>query len=207
MSAAPRLFMLAMLAAGVAAGGAIALAQDRAEVGASGAGTVGPGTVVTATSTTPTPAGRPLGTSAEQTHPSVRPRAGHAHTRFTASLTLANAPGHSGVLATDYRLQLSFGRKHAARRCSPPTPPNIESGSADQLVHIPLSAPEAGWCLGSYTLTVFLQRGPYCPAPTPGQPPPPCPEFATQALDVGHATFVVTSPHRAPALWSVALPP
>jgi hypothetical protein len=187
--------LAAILAAGVAAFGAIALAQNGAGVGSSGTGTVGPGTVVTATSTTRTPAGPPMGTAAEQTHPSVFPRAGRAHTRFTASLTLADAPGHSGVLATDYRLQLSVKRKHVARRCSPPTPPNIDSGSGNQLVRIPLTAPESGWCVGRYTLTVFLQRGPYCPAPTPGQPPPPCPEFATQELDVGHANFVVTSRH------------
>jgi hypothetical protein len=187
--------LAAIVAAGVAAGGAVALAQNGAGVGSSGTGTVGPGTVVTATSTTPTPAGPPMGTAAEQTYPSVLPRAGSAHTRFTASLTLADAPGHSGVLAIDYRLQLSLSRKHGARRCSPPTPPNIDSGSANQLIHIPLTAPESGWCVGRYTLTVFLQRGPYCPAPTPGQPPPPCPEFATQELDVGHASFVVTSRH------------
>jgi hypothetical protein len=196
MRAAPRVFVLAaVLAAGVAAGGAVALAQSGADAGSSGTGTVGPGTIVTATSTTPTRTGPPRGTMAEQTHPSVLPRTGRARTRFTASLTLADAPGHSGVLATDYRLQLSARRKHVARRCLPATLPNIDSGSANQVVRIALTAPEAGWCTGRYTLTVFLQRGPYCPAPSPGQPPPPCPQFATQELDVGHATFVVTSQH------------
>jgi hypothetical protein len=189
------LFMLAaILTVGVAAGGAIALAQDGAGIGSSGTGTVGPGTVVTPTSTS-TPGGPPIGNPAEQTHPSVRPGTGRSDARFTASLTLVDAPGHSGVLATDYRLQLSIKRKHAAARCVPPTPPNIDSGSANQVVHIPLTAPESGWCVGRYTLTVFLQRGPYCPAPTPGQPPQPCPEFATQELDVGHANFLVTPRH------------
>jgi hypothetical protein len=188
-------FVLGVLAAGVGAGGAVALAQSGPGVGSSGTGTVGPGTIVTATSTTPAPAGPPTGTAAEQTHPSVLPRTGRAHTRFTASLTLADAPGHSGVLATDYRLQLSAAQQHVARRCLPPTAPNIDSGTANQVVRIPLTGPAAGWCTGRYTLTVFLQRGPYCPAPTPGQPPPPCPEFATQELDVGHANFVVTDRH------------
>lgn len=188
------MFMLAaILTAGVATGGAIALAQNGTGIGSSGTGTVGPGSVVTATSTPLTPGGPPMGTVAEQTHPSVLPRAGRADTRFTASLTLADAPGHSGVLATDYRLQLSVKRKQVAARCLPPTPPNIDSGSANQVVHVPLTAPESRWCVGRYMLTVFLQRGPYCPASTPGQPPPPCPEFATQELDVGHASFVVTS--------------
>ena len=193
MRGLPRVLVVAaVLAAGVAVGGAIALAQSGAGVGSSGTGAVGTGTIVTATPTTPTPTGPPRGTSAEQTHPSVLPRSGHAYTRFTARLTLADAPGHSGVLATDYRLQLSVPLKHVARRCSPAMPPNIDSGSADQVVRIPLTAPAAGWCTGRYTLTIFLQRGPYCPAPSPGQPPPPCPEFATQELDVGHASFVVT---------------
>jgi hypothetical protein len=187
--------LAATLAVGVTAGCGIALAQNGVGVGSSGTGTVGPGTVVTVTSTVPTLAGPPMGTAAEQANPSVFPRAGHAHTRFTASLTLTDAPGHSGVLATDYRLQLSVKRTHVAPRCSPPTPPNIDSGSANQRVHIPLTAPESGWCVGRYTLTVFLQRGPYCPAATPGQPPPPCPEFATRELDVGNANFVVTSRH------------
>ena len=136
-------------------------------------------------------AGSPRGTAAEQTHPSVLPHTGRARTRFTARLTLAEAPGHSGVLATDYRLALSAPRTHTTRRCLPVTPMNIDSGAAHQVVRIPLSTPARGWCSGRYTLTVFLQRGPYCPAPTPGKPPPPCPEFATQELDVGHATFDV----------------
>jgi hypothetical protein len=195
MRAASRVFVLGVLAAGVGAGGAVAIAQSGPGVGSSGTGTVGPGTIVTATSTTPAPAGPPTGTAAEQTHPSVLPHTGRAHTRFTASLTLADAPGHSGVLATDYRLQLSAAQQHVARRCLPPTPPNIDSGTANQVVRIPLTGPAAGWCTGRYKLTVFLQRGPYCPAPTPGQPPPPCPEFATQELDVGHANFVVTDRH------------
>ena len=137
-------------------------------------------------------AGPPSGTAAEQTHPAVLPHTGHALTRFTARLTLADAPGHSGVLATDYRLALSIARKHFARRCLPPAPSNIDSGSAGQVVRIRLDAPAGGWCTGHYTLTVFLQRGPYCPKPAAGQPPTPCPEFATRELDVGQANFVVT---------------
>ena len=184
--------MLGALAAVVGSGGAVAVAQSGPGVGSSGTGTVGPATTVTATSTTPAPARSRGGTAAEQTHPSVLPRTGDAHTRFTASLTLADGPGHSGVLATDYRLQLSAARKNIARRCLPEALTNIDSGSANQVVRIPLVGPAAGWCTGRYTLTVFLRRGPYCPAPAPGQPPPPCPEFATQELAVGDANFVVT---------------
>jgi hypothetical protein len=156
-------------------------------------GTVGPATTVTGTPTPPAPIGPPEGTAAEQTHPSVRPRIGRAHTRFVVRLTLTNAPGHVGVLATDYRLQLTVPSARPVSRCSPAAAPmTIDSGVAHQTVRFPLSAPAAGWCTGRYTLTVFLQRGPYCPAPAPGQPPSPCPEFATQELDVGTAHFTVT---------------
>jgi hypothetical protein len=194
MGAAHRSFTLpVLLAAVVATGTARALAQSEARAGASRTVTLERRGTVRATSTTRTPAGPPMGTAAEQTHPSVLPRRGHPHTRFTAGLTLAVSPGHSGVLSTDYRLQVSVKRRHGNARCSPPPPPILDAGSAGQRVHLALTAPESGWCVGRYTLTVLLQRGPYCPAPTPGQPPPPCPEFATQDLDVGHAGFLVTS--------------
>lgn len=189
--------LASVLAAAGGAGCGAALAQGGGGVGTVGTGTVGTGTVgpattVTGTSTPPAPIGPPKGTAAEQTHPSVSPRLGRAHTRFVARLTLANAPGHAGVLATDYRLQLTAPRGKPVSRCSPAPPMNIDSGVAGQTVRLTLAAPAAGWCTGRYTLTVFLQRGPYCPPPAPGQPPPPCPEFATQELDVGTAHFTVT---------------
>ncbi len=46
-------------------------------------------------------------------------------------------------------------------------------------------------------MTVFLERGPYCPPPTAGRPPTPCPEFATQELDVGDTHFTITTSHHA----------
>lgn len=132
------------------------------------------------------------GSAGQQTHPAVVPRTGHAHTRFIVRMTLADAPGHAGVLATDYRLQLSAPRGRTNRTCLPGPLANIDSGLAHQVVRIGLRAPVGGWCTGRYTLTVFLQRGPYCPKPVPGQPPTACPEFATQELDVGQASFSVT---------------
>lgn len=191
MRTAPRLSVLAaVLAAGVGAGGACALGQGG--VGSSVTGTVRPGTIVTATST---PAGPPKGTVTEQTHPSVLPRTGGARTRFAVRLTLADAPGHTGVLATAYRLQLSVPAKHAISRCSPAAPTNIDSGIARRVVRVALIEPTAGWCTGRYTLTVLLQRGPYCPKPSAGAPPTPCPEFAERDLNVGEAHFIVTTRH------------
>ncbi|MDQ6776037.1 MAG: hypothetical protein M3071_07420 [Actinomycetota bacterium] len=176
------------------AGGAVALAQGGGGVGSSGTGTVGPANTVSGTSTAVTPAGPPKGTAAEQTHPSIRPRLGGAHTLFVLRLTLATAPGHVGVVATDYRVQLRTPSARPTQRCSRPANiASVVSGVAHERVPIALDAPAAGWCAGTYRVTVFLERGPYCPAPAPGQPPPPCPEFATQELDVGDAHFTVTS--------------
>lgn len=196
MRTAPGAFLLAaIVATGVAAGGAITVAHSAASAAPSGTGTVGPRADATTSGTTRTPAAPPLSAVADETHPSVLPRSGRARTRFAATLTLADAPGHSGVLAVDYRLQLQPPPGRRPQRCAPTQPPNIDSGSARQVVRVALTTPERGWCAGRYRLTIFLQRGPYCPAPSPGQQPPPCPEFATQELDVGHASFVVTSQH------------
>jgi hypothetical protein len=171
--------------------------------GTSGTGTVGPGTTVTPGPGTGSSGltGPPRGTPAEQTHATVTPASGRAFTRFTVRLTLADTPGHSGVFATDYRLQLAAPRKAPAVRCAPKTRPgNIDSGTAGEVLRIPLTAPAAGWCAGRYQVTIFLERGPYCPQTTPGEPPPPCPEFATQELDVGDTHYTVKPPnhkHRA----------
>jgi hypothetical protein len=169
------------------AGCGVALAHGRGGVGTSGTGTAEPARTVTGTSTT----GLPNGTAAQQTHPWIRPRVGHAHTNFVVHLTLATAAGHVGVAATSYLVQLAAPRG-AVPRCSRPT--NIAAitmAPAHAIEAIPLGAPAAGWCAGRYRVTVFLQRGPYCPARLPGQLPVPCPEFATQALNVGTAHFRV----------------
>jgi hypothetical protein len=199
---------LTVLTAILAGSGGVACAatigQGRAGTGSSGTGTVGPGTTVNAGPGTGStvPSGPPKGTPAEQTHPTMLPATGRAHTRFTVRLTLADTLGHSGVVASDYRLQLTTPAKTSASRCGPRTPPaNIESGTAGEVLRIPLTAPTSGWCAGRYQLTVFLQRGPYCPPPAAGQPPPPCPEFASQELDVGETSFTITTPrhHNRPA--------
>jgi hypothetical protein len=200
----PRPVALAAVAAGAVGlglGGALALGQNGGGPGSSGTGTIGPGATVTATAPTPTipgpapspgpPTGPPTGTPGEQTHPGVVPRRGTPRTRFAVRLTLATTPGHSGVLATDYRLQLRVPARRSVSRCSPPAPANIGAGIAHQVVRIPLVTPAGGWCTGRYTLTVFLQRRPYCPRPPPGRPPTPCPLFAERDLAVGTAHFVV----------------
>lgn len=183
-----------MLAGGAGAGAAWALGQGGgggtgSSVADGGTGTVGTGRIVTAPSTSPS--GLPRGTAAEQTHPSVLPRTGGRRTHFVVRLTLADPPGHSGVLATGYRLVLTVPAKRSAARCSPAGPASIDAGIAHQVVRVPLATPAGGWCRGRHGLTVFLQRGPYCPTPAPGSPPPPCPEFAEQDLEVGSAHFTV----------------
>lgn len=98
------------------------------------------------------------------------------------------------MLATDYRLQVTVPPHSPVARCSPArAPATIQSGAKGQVVRVGLAAPSRGWCAGRYRLAVFLQRGPYCPTPAAGAPPPPCPEFASQDLDVGDAHFVVVA--------------
>ena len=77
--------------------------------------------------------------------------------------------------------------------CTPAQPPAIDSGTAGALERIALMPPAGGWCDGTYLVTVFLQRGPYCPKPAEGQPPTACPEFATQELETGSTSFLVGS--------------
>jgi hypothetical protein len=137
--------------------------------------------------------GFPKGTSEQQTHPRMVPRVGRRHTAFAVEFTLADAPGHQGVVATDYRIDVAVPSAKRAG-CTPAPPPIVDAGEQGTTVSVGLPEPVHGWCARRYHVTVFLQRGPYCLAPAPGEPPPPCPEFASQDLDVGHAHFTV---HRA----------
>ena len=126
----------------------------------------------------------------QRTHPHVRPSTGGRHTAYRLAFTLRSAPGHSGVLATDYRIDVAPVR-HVPLRCVPPQPASVQSGAAGSIDRIVLTGPPGGWCRGRYTVTVFLERGPYCPPPAAYGPPVPCPEFATQELDTGTARFRV----------------
>src|ERR1039458_6703788 len=112
--------LAAILAGSSGVACAATISQGPAGTGSSGTGTVGPGTIVNAGSRTgPTvPTSPPKGTPAEQTHPKMLPTTGSAHTRFTIRLTLADTPGHSGVVASDYRLQLTPPAKARADRKS-----------------------------------------------------------------------------------------
>jgi hypothetical protein len=126
----------------------------------------------------------------ERTDPQVHPTSGGGLTVFTLTFTLRDAPGHEGVMATEYRAQV-MAPPGSRSSCTAPQPPAIDSGTAGALERIALTAPAGGWCRGTYLVTVFLQRGPYCPKPAEGQPPTPCPEFATQELDTGSTSFTV----------------
>lgn len=187
---------LAMSAVSVAlAGAAVAGAQGTGH-GSTGIGSAGPGQTVTAAlgqSTQVT--GPPRGTRAEQTFPRLVPRTAKRASRVAVYFTLADRPGHAGVTETSYRVQTDAppGSRAACQAMGPPT---VDSGSQGAVVRVSLPRPVHGWCVGRYTVSVFLQRGPYCPKPAPGQPPQPCPEFATRDLDVGHAQLTVRHLHR-----------
>ena len=90
-------------------------------------------------------------------------------------------------MATSYHAEVAPGKRRASS-CWPPQPEPITSGQKGQVVRLSLSPPQDGWCRGRYHVTVFLERGPYCP---PSEEPQPCPEFATQDLDTGETHFRV----------------
>jgi hypothetical protein len=162
--------ILALL--GVAAIATVAEGQDR------GSGTA-----------TPEAANVP---SSERTDPQIHPTSGSALTVFTLTFTLSDAPGHEGVMTTEYRVQVT-APPGSGSSCIAPQPPAIVSGTAGALEQVTLTPRPGGWCRGTYLVTVFLQRGPYCPPPMEGQQPIPCPEFATQELDTGSTNFTVGS--------------
>jgi hypothetical protein len=128
--------------------------------------------------------------ASQQTHPRVSPRTGGRHTTFALSFTLRSAPGHVGVFATDYRIDVRPDRRRPAA-CTPVPPGPAQSGSQGHTERIALNAPTGGWCRGRYKVIVFLERGPYCPPPPVYGRPFPCPEFATQEVDTGSARFTV----------------
>lgn len=123
----------------------------------------------------------------ERTHPRVEPSSGTPSTSFGLSFRLREQPGHQGVMATEYRIEVS-PQRGAPSSCQPAQPGPIARGRRGRIVAVPLTPPSGGWCAGTYRVIVFLERGPYCP---PAPPPQPCPEFATQEMDTGHARFTV----------------
>lgn len=133
-------------------------------------------------------AARPVRVSAppsEQTHPSVRPATGGPGTKFVLRLTVRDALGVHGVVQTDYRVSAS-GRGRGCSVGFARSP--LLSGQPGQRVSIPMGTFP---CVARYRGVVVMDRGPYCPRPAAGQPPRPCPEFASQSLVVGRFSFRV----------------
>ena len=93
-------------------------------------------------------------------------------------------------METSYRIAVGSTTRSSAR-CVPPSPDPVQRGARGSVARVPLRPPPSGWCRGRYRVTVFLQRGPYCPKPSPGEPPQACPLFATQDVDTGEAHFTV----------------
>src|ERR1700720_4138831 len=96
-------------------------------------GTAGSGTATSTTVTASPPRATPESPespnvpSSERTHPQVRPTTGGQLTSFTLDFTLREAPGHQGVFAADYRVQVTKP-PGAAASCMPTPLPAIESG-------------------------------------------------------------------------------
>lgn len=184
---------LALAASCVLASGslvAVAIADDAGQ-GQPGTGTASPGRTVTATPRPGAPTlGLPTVPASERTFPRALPRIGTRDAAFAIYFTLRSQPGHKGVVATDYRVQVD-APPHTRARCAAPQPDNVTTGQRGRVRRVALTAPSGTWCPGRYSVTIFLQRGPYCPKPADGQPPTPCPEFASQDLDSGRAHFRV----------------
>lgn len=176
--------ILALLAG--AATAAVAEGQDQGSGTAVGGGTAAPVSV----SSPQTNPGTTSVPSNERTDPQIHPAFGSRLTDFTLTFTLRDAPGHEGVMAIEYRVQVT-APLGTGSSCMASQPPAIDSGTAGAREEITLAPPARGWCRGTYRVTVFLQRGPYCPPPLEGRPPTPCPEFASQELDTGSAGFTI----------------
>ena len=156
-----------------AAMAAVAEGQDQGSETAVGVATATPASV-SSPQATPQTTSVP---SNERTDPQIHPTSGSGLTVFTLTFTLRDAPGHEGVMATEYRVQVA-APPGSRSSCMAAQPPAIDSGTAGALEQITLTPPAGGWCGGIYLVSVFLQRGPYCPTPVEGQQPIPCPEFA-----------------------------
>jgi hypothetical protein len=174
------------------AGGAVcAVSVAGAQAGGgSRSGTAGPGITVTAAPGDTEPIGSSIGSAGQQTHPVVHPRHPTRRSHVSVQFALSDAPGHQGVAESDYRIQVD--RPADSRpACAGAAPAKVTRGAQGDRVTVALDAPRSGWCRGRYTVTIFLQRGPYCPAPRDRQPPQPCPEFATRELQVWHRSFLL----------------
>jgi hypothetical protein len=123
------------------------VAEGQGEVtGSTGTGT-STATVVTAspTNSKPESSGPPKAPSGERTHPRLQPTTGRRHTRFTLTFTLRDTPGHQGVLAVDYHVQVA-PPVGARASCTPAEPPTIDAGTAGAIEQVPLTPPAQGWC-------------------------------------------------------------
>lgn len=183
-----RSVIVALAAAAAGLGLAVAAGAHGSKMTATGPSASGTATSVTSTTTTGGGGGSGGIPRNQRTHPSVSPVTGDSSTSFELSFTLRQTPGHHGVVATDYRVEVAPYRGSASS-CWPPQPSTISGGQAGTVVKLALAPPAGGWCVGRYRVTVFLERGPYCPPPQPH--PQPCPEFATQELDTGHTHFLI----------------
>jgi hypothetical protein len=127
-----------------------------------------------------------------ESHPVVTPGRGGPRTAFAVRFTLPVAAGHAGVVDTRYSLAVIAPRARSTARCAGSAAAAPATGAAGKRVRVRLIGPANGWCEGAYTVTVLLERGPYCPPASPTRPPVMCPEFLTAVRPVGSARFRVS---------------
>lgn len=134
----------------------------------------------------------PVVPPAERTAPRVTPARGAPHAAFAVLFTLRETPGHRGILAVDYRVEISSPPGLAAS-CTVRQPPALTEGEDGTQARVELISPARGWCQGRYRATVYLERGPYCSPPRAARRAKVCPLFATREIDTGEAAFSVIS--------------
>jgi hypothetical protein len=130
--------------------------------------------------------------SSELTHPRAHPSTGTRNTSFAVAFTLRHDVGHHGSVQTVYQVRVA-APNGARPACTPSSSRTVTRGSAGTRRRVTLDAPSRGWCTGRYRATVWLQTGPYCPKPQPGQRPTPCPLFASREQATGTTRFTVRS--------------
>jgi hypothetical protein len=143
-------------------------------------------TTAVAASASP-PAGVPAAPTGLQTHPTVTPPRGGAHTTFVVRLTVRTALGVKSGLIADYRLMVSGGSaSDGSAGCQATAARALLTAPAGRRVALALSASPAGWCQGRYSGQILLDRRPYCP------PRRACPQFILAPVAVGDVSFVVS---------------
>ena len=121
----------------------------------------------------------------------VTPARGGVRTTFAVRFKAPDASGIHGVRQVTYELSAAPGR--TPRGCIGSVSYRPQASRAGQVVVVRLKPRRLGghWCVTVYTGQVDETVGPYCPPPSAGGTPAPCPEFVTLLRRIGTFKFAV----------------